>query len=677
MVKKITLVVILVLIVGGIFYLSKNMAPATTVVPQLSFLGELAKTSGSPITSVVGPEKTEIDAGGGVKLDVPANVFLENTELKVSKSDINLSGISFYVKQAFAYTVSSNKDLPSLSAPVVLEVPNPNKNLLALESAGNNQWKKVELNNSDPLKINITHFSDNTFVFVEPSLDNSYISGTPNIKSVSANDFSSSSTLGAPVVDAITAANNFIEKYANQYEKSFLGVGEVGNPKKECQELKDLIEANKGEWTFKFPTEIISDPVFSSLNMGMFLFTAKSPSAVSSESRLFWTAVLPSQEIIKKAILGSEKRLSPAEVLKIAVEANNGDVALGVLATHNFLKEMSNDGRDIIAENLGNPFTGELVPNVNIRSKVSDYSKTENGKLLESDAKLHGGELASHLMPWRSKDRSLAGSYDKMGPIYHIFAAMTASTYFPHFKGGDIATLGEGLMRGLGELGLTGDRMDPEKGLADNCGNSVGDQIAKLFLDNKMVSKGARFFPMIEGDSYNYSGGFGSGPICYIQQYSDDKPLPSGFTRQITISVDPETGEVSGSGQTNFAASSCKLEVKGKMDPKTKAIVGTITGESVLREHSTEWEIKNFGRTDVSTTFSGSINLSKFRESIYKNQTSGLNRTSWVWDGTYDIVFDSSKTDSDTKLEPGDMNNGPKAGKKETGTFHMDMVIKE
>ncbi|MEK7065966.1 MAG: hypothetical protein AAB965_00135, partial [Patescibacteria group bacterium] len=190
-------------------------------------------------------------------------------------------------------------------------------------------------------------------------------------------------------------------------------------------------------------------------------------------------------------------------------------------------------------------------------------------------------------------------------------------------------------------------------------------------------SLGARFFPLIEGDSYGYSGGFGSGAVCYIQQYSNDKPLPSGSSREIFVNIDGDTGEVLGEGFIKTPSHTCDLKVFGKMDLKTKKIIGKISGNSYLRSRSTQWEIENFGILDVSTSFNGTIELDKFRESKYINKTEAIDRTSWVWSGKYSIVFDSSKTDSSIKLDPKNTSNGPRVGQRETGTFSMDMIIKE
>ena len=102
----------------------------------------------------------------------------------------------------------------------------------------------------------------------------------------------------------------------------------------------------------------------------------------------------------------------------------------------------------------------------------------------EQSARSHDGEIAMKLRAWRSRDRSPSGTYHKMGPLYHVFAAMTSTTFLPHVQGGSIAVSGEALMRATG---ISGDVADPEKGQADSCGKAVGDAVVKLFLNPNAV----------------------------------------------------------------------------------------------------------------------------------------------------------------------------------------------
>ena len=66
-----------------------------------------------------------------------------------------------------------------------------------------------------------------------------------------------------------------------------------------------------------------------------------------------------------------------------------------------------------------------------------------------------------------------AGYYDKLGPLYHLFSALTAGVWGgPHFS--RLATVGEAFLR---TTGFENDHPDPEKGEADICGASVAKWI--------------------------------------------------------------------------------------------------------------------------------------------------------------------------------------------------------
>lgn len=108
---------------------------------------------------------------------------------------------------------------------------------------------------------------------------------------------------------------------------------------------------------------------------------------------------------------------------------------VGVLACHNLLKDVTLEGR-------------------RVSSSVPEAL----------------GRIASRLEPWRAAPRSPSGGYDKLGPLYHLFAAMTAGVWggSPWFA--RAAEYCEAALR-LAHHGF--DRPDPEKGEADRCGANV------------------------------------------------------------------------------------------------------------------------------------------------------------------------------------------------------------
>ena len=132
-------------------------------------------------------------------------------------------------------------------------------------------------------------------------------------------------------------------------------------------------------------------------------------------------------------------RSGSAEFLKIAIEANNGNIPLGVLAAHNYLKTVTYMGRTTYNQKAG---------------LSSEY-----------------GDPASHLRSWRQGTNiTAAGEYDKMGPLYHIFAAMTGALWLPTRASGPAIASGEAFLR---TFRVGADRPDTSKAAADQCGIDI------------------------------------------------------------------------------------------------------------------------------------------------------------------------------------------------------------
>ena len=186
----------------------------------------------------------------------------------------------------------------------------------------------------------------------------------------------------------------------------------------------------------------------------------------------FWDLTSASMDQIGQEILASTEPLTPAQVLQIATDANGGNVSLGLLAAHNYLKDVAYGGR--------------LQADPEPEGSNNDVAATY-------------GDVATHLEPWRQAgpDNSI-GRLDKMGSLYHIFAAAVAEVWFPNpgdlgpvIGGaaseitpgmGDAVTFGEQLMR-IGfftALNIPIDKNDVpdiEKARADRCGVGLGDTI--------------------------------------------------------------------------------------------------------------------------------------------------------------------------------------------------------
>ena len=146
-----------------------------------------------------------------------------------------------------------------------------------------------------------------------------------------------------------------------------------------------------------------------------------------------WAAGSGARRDLERRLRACQRPVGPAELLALGVEAAGGDVGLGVLACHDLLKDLAFRGR-----------------------------AQQPARLAEGD-----GQLASRLTPWRRHPFSAAGGLDKIGPLYHLFAALAAGVLSGEPLLARAAVVGESTRR-LVHQGR--DRPDPEKALADRCG---------------------------------------------------------------------------------------------------------------------------------------------------------------------------------------------------------------
>ena len=202
--------------------------------------------------------------------------------------------------------------------------------------------------------------------------------------------------------------------------RRFLGIGEVGQPERLCEEL--LAAPIRGTRTTRWPWPDVL----------RHLQEARAPSQTGDA---LWAAGGATRRELERRVEASPGPLSPAGLLALGVEAADGDLGLAVLACHDWLKDLTYTGRAI---------TPRLMPE-------------------------RHGRLASRLQPWRSQP-----SKDKLGPLYHVFAALSAGVLTGDARFAWLAVSGESAVR---VLGLGGDRPDPEKALADRCGARAAERL--------------------------------------------------------------------------------------------------------------------------------------------------------------------------------------------------------
>jgi len=238
----------------------------------------------------------------------------------------------------------------------------------------------------------------------------------------------------------------------DQWTQDFYGLSENGeynsppqSQEEMCGEFQTVLSAYTDAENYKLA------PDYNYYRLARFLFNAEAPS-LTPDWKEFYDLTSNSQEEINRRVIESEEPVSPAQMLQIAIEANGNNVPLGVLAAHNYLKDIAYLGRQ-----YGDP-------------------DEQN-----SSVPRQYGEPAAHLQPWRIESPANSnGRLDKLGPLYHIFAAAAVGTWGPDEYAADGAAAVEALMRsGLNKLPFLRslDVPDREKGLADECGADLADFI--------------------------------------------------------------------------------------------------------------------------------------------------------------------------------------------------------
>jgi hypothetical protein len=387
------------------------------VPAEFAQYGSLASVPSRMLSVAVDKNARVIQLGDSATLQVPAGAFSAPNQLQVTQVDVAFNKIAYDVKQSPFYIISVRDEVGALGAPLVLEVPIPTKAVTVVAYDGQN-WQPVHIEPGVTTRVEITHFSYQILGILE------FISElTLDLQNVIN-----------PNLDIANAKVREKIEGGDALTQAFFGVGEAAtqSQKDMCEAIMTTLAGYNTPQNREFP----SGTTLHTIDLGLFLFDGSAPSR--TEEKWFWNATQGSMGKIKSAVLASDpnKPLSPADVLKIAIDANGGDIPLGVLAAHNYLKEIKYEG--LTNYKKGQPFPQEW------------------------------GEPTSHLASWRTGSNiNPNGEYDKMGPLYHIFAAMTAGLWFPTGYGGDLAANGEAFLR---TYRIGADRPDLEKALADQCG---------------------------------------------------------------------------------------------------------------------------------------------------------------------------------------------------------------
>lgn len=396
---------------------SKSKLPSVDALPpELAPLGELARLSNHQGVARVTPAGGVVAVGDGATLTIAAGALPRDVGIAVRRVELDVHGFDPDVKAVWGYVIDTDRDVASFGAPVTLTVPRAPEALTAA-ILQDGTWVAAPIVAGPSGTVEVRHFSRGVFAFLEW--------------------WSSRSVeLGQAADDEDSPAfrkRNHLQQRGNESAHQFYGIGETysGSRKALCDQILATVAAYPAA-SFVFPP----DSDWRNVELASFLHAG---SAATTEGGYFADLVADSLPRIEATLLARTGQVSPAEMLRICVDENGGSVPLGVLACHNFLKDITYNGRDHTA-----------------------------------DMPERYGAVAARLQTWRANEINPAGDYDKMGPLYHIFAAMTAGVWFAHTSGGHAAAAGEALLRTFQH---GSDSPDPEKGAADDCGASVADFI--------------------------------------------------------------------------------------------------------------------------------------------------------------------------------------------------------
>jgi len=385
--------------------------------PALAAFAELADVNAQPVTADVGPTASVIRLREGALIQVPAGAFPDANQLQVTRVDVALDQIAPDVSGGAFYIVGTRDDVPVLGSPVILELPRPGADVTVVEHEGG-AWRALQVEPGPTIRIEIGHFSKGIFGFFEWW---------------SERDIELGETIDSMDSQSPEARMRLSIEGGDKMVHSFFGVNEQATQTdtEMCEEITSLLRQYNTPRNRRFPSN-----AGSSKDLADFLFAGSAPSQMGGR---FSDLTEDSMEEIHDKLMDGDAQISPAEFLKISIDANKGNIPLGVLAAHNYLKNITYKGRTAYSPKSGMP---------------EEY-----------------GGPASRLRSWRQGTNiTPAGEYDKMGPLYHIFAAMTGALWLPTRASGPAIASGEAFLR---TFRVGGDRPDTPKAAADQCGIDV------------------------------------------------------------------------------------------------------------------------------------------------------------------------------------------------------------
>lgn len=417
--RRTLLLVLLVVDVACSDGSSPAPAAAEPLPPELAMLGSAAQPTALVAAGQLGPTGGAVALADGVVLvgspgsvAAPIDVRLQRVELDV---------FEMAVESTSAYVIRA-PHVPGFTAPVYLQVPGWTPGSVASVFEGG-QWQRIALAPGPVARIDLAHFSDRTVTVRRGWVEQI----TPVTQE----------TIQGRVESGV------INQGGNANAAVFFGLGETQPRSGDelCAELMQVLSAPGRDygyppgwsWRDVSPAETFR----RNTSLAGYLHSNAVPEQLGGP---YWDLTANHMDDIHQRLVSTTAPVTPAGMFRICLDSYGGNVPMAVLACHNYLKNVTELGR---------------------------YARV-------AEVPDHVGQAASHLQTWRRVDRTPAGFYDKMGPLYHVFATMTAGVWSLASLGGYGAAYIEAFLRATG---LQGDPEDTDKTSADRCGARLGSSI--------------------------------------------------------------------------------------------------------------------------------------------------------------------------------------------------------
>lgn len=417
----------------------------TDAIAALDLSGEFAQPVETRTLSVAAAGGS-LALGDGAELVVQPGALPTGTSVTVQRYEPGIEYLAFTVARSAIYQVRA--DLPAggaVAVPVELRIPGPAERSAVLEFAGG-QWTPIPSTPAgDSVTVMLDHFSLRSIMAVVAS-------GVSGLRTIGESVASSVPRWDLrDDVQAMEAAHRTRIQARAKPTRDFFGVGETTARTHAdlCGEFRTVVTARKQSIEFGIPP---GSP--GVVQLTKHLGDAGKPSAGDSSARWYWDATSKGHADLRARIVqaGAGSRITPAQVLGLAIDVYGGNIPLAVLAVQNVLKDIAYEGRTL------------ADPVDTYKGGIQDISSGD-------------AAVAASIETWRKQaDHSPSGRYDKLGPLYHIFAGMTARLWGGPAFGQSAITI-EALLRGFG---WGPDIPDPDKGAADECGLEIGAWLEEL-----------------------------------------------------------------------------------------------------------------------------------------------------------------------------------------------------